>query len=179
MLLILAVTVIAVFAALVPISDTSTTLFTSSSTTNNETLTTVTNATNESVANSGAIDFDMSTTVVCINASNGASVPSNNVTAYDDGNIISAATDCQGINGVAGGSGLCGWDWNCTYSYSYTRDNGAVEITGNITSGTTSFFSYVPTWMVLLAVVVLIAIVALVIMIVSKLEGGSSPATKL
>jgi hypothetical protein len=59
--------------------------------------------------------------------------------------------------------------------------NDTNAIIGNITTGTTSFFSYVPTWMILLAVVVLIAIIAIVIVVVSKLEGGrgGSPAAAL
>jgi len=51
--------------------------------------------------------------------------------------------------------------------------NDTDAIIGNITSGTTAFFSYVPTWMVLLAVVVLIAIVAIIIVAVSRFEGAS------
>lgn len=49
--------------------------------------------------------------------------------------------------------------------------NDTDNIINNITSGTTTFFSYVPTWMVLLAVVVLIAIVAIIIVAVSRFEG--------
>jgi len=52
-------------------------------------------------------------------------------------------------------------------------DNDTQNIITNITSGTTDFFSYVPTWMVLLAVVVLIAIVALIIVAVSRFDTGS------
>jgi len=50
--------------------------------------------------------------------------------------------------------------------------NDTDQIIGNITTGTTAFFSYVPTWMILLAVVVLIAIVAIIIVAVSRFEGG-------
>jgi len=172
-ILILAVTAIAVFAALVPMEEAAQTQFTTSDITPNETMTTVTNATNETVANNGLANFIMTpSSVVCVNSSGGGIVPTNNYTAFSDGNIISIAPACAGINGDTTGSGFCGWDWNCTYGYQYTSNNDAALITDNMTSGTTNFFSQVPTFMTLLGVVVLILIIAIVIIAVGKFEGN-------
>ncbi len=58
-----------------------------------------------------------------------------------------------------------------TTSAQYNYSN---QIISNISSGAASFFSYVPTIFVLLAVVVLILIIAIVIVAVSRFGGGMS-----
>ena len=50
--------------------------------------------------------------------------------------------------------------------------NNTNDLINNVTSGTTLFFTYVPTFMVLLAVVVLILIIAIVILAVTRFETG-------
>ena len=53
--------------------------------------------------------------------------------------------------------------------------NDTDKIIGNITSGTTSFFANVPTFMILLGVVVLLLIIAIVLVVVGRF-GGTGPA---
>jgi len=52
--------------------------------------------------------------------------------------------------------------------------NDSTHIVNNVTTGTTNFFSQVPTFMTLLGVVVLILIIAIVIVAVGRFEGGGS-----
>ena len=56
------------------------------------------------------------------------------------------------------------------------EQNQTTSIVGNISSGTTSFFSNVPTFMVLLGVVVLILIISIVIVSVGRFGGGGRGA---
>lgn len=53
-----------------------------------------------------------------------------------------------------------------------TAANQTNAIIGNVTTGTASFFGQVPTFFVLLGVVVLILIIAIVIVAVSRFGGG-------
>lgn len=50
-------------------------------------------------------------------------------------------------------------------------------IIGNITTGVVAFFDFTPTWMILLGVAVLIAIIAIVIFAVTRLEGKGTSIT--
>jgi hypothetical protein len=175
MLLILAVTVIAVFAALVPLEAVTQPLFatanTLTTTTTNETLATVDNVTGETVDNASLLDFVMTISPLptCYNATNGVVLDSSNYSATAAGVITSLEGTC-----AVGSSYYCGYNWNCTYTYSYTTNQDTTLIVNNITSGTTSFFGFTPTWMILLAVVVLIAIIAIIIVAVSRFEGRNS-----
>ena len=51
--------------------------------------------------------------------------------------------------------------------------NNTGYIIGNITSGTTTFFSYIPTVFTLLGVVVIILVIAIVIVAVTRFQPGS------
>jgi len=51
--------------------------------------------------------------------------------------------------------------------------NATTNILGNVTSGTSSFFGYVPTIMILLAVVVIILVISIVIVAVTRFGGGA------
>ncbi len=180
-LLILAVLAIAVFAVLVPLEETTQTQFTEGFTKVNESFTAVGNQTNQTVADSlTAVNFAFNNaSLVCTNASNDVLVPTSNWTAYPNGNFIGSDTSCQGVLGVAGGTGFCGWDWQCTYTYSFTSNNDAAKITDNVTSGTTQFFEQVPTFMTLLGVVVLILIIAIVIVAVGRFEDSGFEGGKV
>lgn len=52
--------------------------------------------------------------------------------------------------------------------------NDTDNVINNITSGTTDFFSNVPTFMTLLAVAVILLIIGLVIVAVNRFSGGAS-----
>ncbi len=55
-------------------------------------------------------------------------------------------------------------------------DNDTSNIINNITSGTTAFFANVPTYMVLLGVVVLLLIIAIVLVVVSRFASPTAGA---
>lgn len=58
------------------------------------------------------------------------------------------------------------------FSAGSQAENDTNSIIGNITTGTTDFFSNVPTFMVLLGVVVILLIIVLVLAAVSRFGGG-------
>lgn len=60
------------------------------------------------------------------------------------------------------------------FTASSVSANNTNSLIGNITYGTTQFFTNIPTFMTLLGVVVLILIIAIVIVAVSKFSGGRS-----
>ena len=115
-------------------------------------MTTVDNATGETVSKATLPAFSMDLDVDCINASNGALITDGNITTTASGVIKANMANC-----TAGGDyGLCGYDWNCTYSYVYGRE--AYEGV-NETVGATS---KIPAW---LGIIVILFIVGLVIAI--------------
>jgi hypothetical protein len=62
---------------------------------------------------------------------------------------------------------------NWTLNYTYTYDQNYTYATAErTTNGLTQFFSYTPTFFILLAVVVLILIIAIVIIAVNRFAGG-------
>lgn len=60
------------------------------------------------------------------------------------------------------------------FTASSYEDNQTDNIIGNITYGSTNFFKQVPTFFTLLGVVVLILIIAIVIVAVSRFQGGGA-----
>lgn len=58
------------------------------------------------------------------------------------------------------------------FSAGSLEKNQTTDVINNITKGATSFFSNVPTFFVLLGVVVLILIISIVIISVSRFSGG-------
>jgi hypothetical protein len=167
-LLILAVTSIAVFLALVSLQDSN--LFvadTGSGTFTNETI-------NLTLAGNAPATVDPLTgvvlsSVVVQNATDGTNVISGgNWTT--SGNLLLAVAASPFIN----------TNVNVSASFTNTFDsqttNDTNKIIGNITSGTTDFFANVPTFMVLLGVVVLLLIIAIVLVVVGRFGGTTGGA---
>ena len=102
--------------------------------------------------------------VIIINATGLEVIPASNYTVT--GAVIASTTGQY--NGTA-----------VLVSSDYTSDSQAEQdtnlIVGNITSGTVSFFANVPTFMVLLGVVVLLLIIAIVLVVVGRFGGTGIP----
>lgn len=60
-----------------------------------------------------------------------------------------------------------------TYTWVYTYNSDTGNLVDNVTTGTTDFFSNVPTFMTLLAVAVILLIIGLVIFAVNRFSGGA------
>lgn len=99
-------------------------------TTINETITAVSNTTASTLTFSDLTDFS-GTTAVCINSSNNELIPSTNYTYSETGTLISTDTLCTG---VLGGTSpyYCGWDWKCTYSYTFSADTAGSNASGDL-----------------------------------------------
>lgn len=66
--------------------------------------------------------------------------------------------------------------WNnisINYTYTYDIRSGSGYITDNATKGTTDFFVNVPTWLVLIGVVIIILIISAVIVVINRFSGGN------
>ena len=80
-------------------------------------------------------------------------------------------TNCAVVNA----SSMNTYHTSLLFNYPYTIDQPYTnEVVENITKGGSNFFSQVPTFFVLLGVVVLILIIAIVIVAVSRFGGGMS-----
>ena len=160
-LTILGVVLFLVFSNLQPVVSNLDT-YTNSGSTINETITSVT----ETGKNLAVYSYD---SVVCtitnvINATDGVAIPAANRTT----------TNCNlrysGPTGIFNNT-----NWKVSYTYTYRPKTSSANANGvgnNISSGIVSFFTYVPTIMAILAVVVIIAAVAILIFYVKGFEGG-------
>ncbi len=119
----------------------------------NETLTTVTEAGEDLTV----VDYY---TVVCtittVTNSSNSEITTGNYT-HSNCNLISS-----------GDGDFNNSDWKVTFDYTY-KDSGARDVSQNLTSGASSFFSNSGTWLTLLSVVIIISIVTLVL---NKVKGG-------
>ncbi len=160
-LLVLAVTAIAVFLALVSLQSSD--LFTDDS------LGTL--SINESVGpvNETGVDFGNNTlaSAVCtitlvLNATDDIVIDAGNYTQTNCNIAYSAAADSSFNNTL--------WEVSSTTAYTQTSqvESDTDSIVNNITNGTTQFFANVPTYMILLGVVVLLLIIAIILVVVSR-----------
>lgn len=99
--------------------------------------------------------------VVAIDTLNGTTVPSAQM------NIVAALINATDNSiGYANRSINVSSDWTSTFTS--TAENETNAISSNVTGGTTEFFQNVPTFMVLLGVVVLLLIIAIVLVVVGR-----------
>ncbi len=146
----------------------------------NETLTTVNNVTAETVAFATDPNFIMTTSPVpvCINSSNGFLLNTTNYTVTASGTVLAVSANCFGINGGTGNAvDACGYDWDCSYTFSSTPTDAATDISGNSTNALNTFFSNISTVLAVLIAVVIILAVAMIIAVTRRFGTGGSGST--
>ena len=102
------------------------------------------------------------TMMIVINSTNSANI---NATARSDSNC-----QIKGVAPDAKNAGFNNTDWKVTYNYTYNSPYSN-DIAGNLSYGSTQFFSNVPIFFTLLGVVVLILIIVVVVLIVTRFGG--------
>ena len=95
-----------------------------------------------------------------------------NITSGVEVNVSNYTVSNRTITGVAG-SLYNGHNTNASYSFIFT-DQLTQSITGNISSGTVSFFGNASTWFALLAIVIIILVITVVIVAVNRFGGRGS-----
>jgi len=137
----------------------------------NESLTSV-DAAGENLAVRSFSDYRNLACVVsaCINDTAEVVIPITNYSTSYNGCHVSWAGSIDDTNNFNS------TNWNCTYTYTYVNPE-ASEVYGNITEGTTKFFSNATTWFTLLTVVIIILIIAVVIYAVNKFSGWRGTET--
>lgn len=99
------------------------------------------------------------------------------VTNFSGGELINAANyTVTGVNIAstlaATTSGFNNTKVNVSGSFAYTENSAIGNLTSNVTSGVSNFFSNSTTWFSLLAIVIIVAIVSVVIFFASKFTGS-------
>lgn len=103
-------------------------------------------------------------TITKVTLTNGTTVTSTNYTQFTG--------DGCGVTYAGGGSVFNNSEWYAVYSYKYNT-GGAYDTGENLTQGARNFIKQVPTFFVLLGVVVLILIISIVIIAVTRFQGGA------
>jgi len=132
----------------------------------NESFVTVLNSTNETIASSSLGDcaFSGLTFTSCVNKTNDWAIPATNYTVYSTGQLISTDATCTGVNGGASPAlSACGWDWNCTYTYS--AGNAACDAANLTIAGQGDIAEYFD--LIILALVITI-IIGLLLVVMSR-----------
>lgn len=156
--LVIAVIAIAGFLALVTLSDSVT--VSKSGTIANETMTLV-NGTGNTTSVSGLLDVGYSS-VILLNATDNATIPSTNYTT--SGGYIIGDSASPWLNTVV----------KVSLTYTYNDDSEVGSISGNYTAGLLKFFANVPTFFILLGVVIIILVIAIVIYAITRINGVKS-----
>lgn len=133
----------------------------------NQTLTTVTES-GESLTQATYRQCAItSSTVVIINSTDNAVIPSTNYTVNSGCRISFSGTEATFYNNT-------NWKFSGTITFKSPESS---QILGNITVGSTNFFKQIPTFMTLLGVVVLILIIGIVIATVMRFQGREGGGT--
>lgn len=111
---------------------------------------------------SSATPNALCTMMIVINSTNSANI---NTTARSDSNC-----QIKGVAPDAKNAGFNNTDWKVTYNYTYNTPYVG-DISGNLSYGSSQFFSNVPIFFTLLGVVVLILIIVVVVLIVTRFGG--------
>jgi len=143
-----------------------------SGTVSNETLSTINEAT---PAN---FDVQTYTNVVCTNQIFTNSTNLGDESAIDSNNYTLSNNGCSVVySGVPDTTGYNNTAWNVSYAYTYQEPYASTALQ-NTTSGTSDFFSNIPTWFSMLSVVIIITLIIVVVTVAKKASSGSSSRGK-
>ncbi len=101
-------------------------------------------------------------------------------TTANDGTVVLSGNYTVDADGIVTNASVTNYaSVNISYTYSFLGDASeqTTRITGNMTSGTTQFFANVPTYMILLGVIVLLLIIAIVLVVVGRFGESSTVRT--
>jgi len=161
-LLVVSVLVVAGFLMLTSLTDVAEDIDTGTAQPVDETLTTV------STANENLLYYTYKRNSVCTNhifsnATDGTVITSPNYTTYSDGCQVAYTGSVDGVYNNT--------DWNVTYNVTYS-EKSVFDISGNLTSGLTDFFSNTGTIFAILVVVVIVLAIIIIIAVVSRVGGS-------
>ncbi len=108
---------------------------------------------------------------VCYNNTGNVIVPTNNYTSAITGTILGNSSACGEADDV---HGFCGYTWNCTYVFSFTKGGNVDLITDNLTIAEASFFENTGTIFQVLIAVVLISAVAIIVLVIRRFRSAKN-----